>query len=232
MPVRHDLQAPAKVQPHEEHEHAERQSVEHEFKRRDILQYRAVNAHDINRIRERRSHDQGHAGQAERIAVLPLVQKCYPTQRQRNAERGRPCKPFFETDGHDERNHDGIDEQQGGGDAGRHVVVTLEERERRDGEQEAHERDGQDFVALELEIAAAQLDHQRQDGQREQITEKQDRIRVEPRPVERQCKERIEPVGGRRNGAQDITFGFGVHDGSVVGGCGGVVVAWPALAVG
>lgn len=201
----------AEIEPEQEHERTEQQAVEHEFQRRDILQRRSVRTHDIDSVRQRRGHDESHAGQTERVAVLPLVKQGYATQRQRDAKRGHPAELFPETDRHDERDHDGIDEQQGGGDAGRHVVVTLKERERRDGEQEAHDGNRQNFVALQLEIAAAQLDHQRQDGQREQITEKQDRIRVEPRPVERQCKERIEPVGGRRDGAQNITFGFGGH---------------------
>lgn len=210
----------AEIEPEQEHERSEQQAVEHEFERGDVLQGRTVDTHDVNGVRERRGHDQPHAGQTERGAVLPFVEKTDAAQRQHDAEYGEPRYFLFVADNHDERDHDGIDEQQGGGDAGRHVVVTLKERERRDSEHDAHERDGQELAALELEVAAAQLDHQRQDGQREQVTEKQDRIRVEPRPVERQREERIEPVGGRRDGAQDITFGFGVHDGSVVGGYG------------
>ena len=207
----YEVQAPPEVQPHEEDKHSERQPVEHELERGDVFERGPVNAHDLNGIRQRRGHDEGHADEAERVAVLSPIEQSYTAQRQYDAECGRPREPFLEADGHDERHHDGIDEQQRGGDAGRHVVVTLEQRERRDGEQEAHERDGQDFLALQLEVAAAQLDHQRQDGQREQVTEEQHRVRVEPRPVERQREQRIQPVGGRRNGPEDVTFGFGGH---------------------
>ena len=175
----------AEIEPEQEHERSEQQAVKHEFERCDVLQGRTVDTHDVNGVRERRGHDQPHTGQTERGAVLPFVEKTDAAQRQHDAEYGEPGHFLFVADNHDERDHDGIDEQQGGGDAGRHVVVTLKERERRDGEHDAHERDGQELATLELEVAAAQLDHQRQNGQREQVTEKQDRIRVEPRPVER-----------------------------------------------
>lgn len=70
------------------------------------------------------------------------------------------------------------------------------------------------MAARHLETAAPGSQHDAQDGNGEEVAEQQDRIGVHARFVERQGEERVGTVGGGRNGAQEVSFGFGVH------GCG------------
>ena len=113
--------------------HAEQQHVKRKLHRRHI-QRSTVDHHDIERIRERRSHDQHNARSIEHRTALTPVQQRDSAQSQGNGEDRDQRNSLPEENRHDDGHHDRIDEKKGGGDPRIHIVKTHEQRERRYGE--------------------------------------------------------------------------------------------------
>ena len=105
----------------------EQQRVEGQFQGGDSLQEGSVDGYNINSIEKGGGHYQKDSQQAQCVAVIPLVEQSDAAQGDHDAENRELGQLFMKAKRHDERDHDGIDKQQRGGNAGGHEVVALEE---------------------------------------------------------------------------------------------------------
>ena len=163
--------------------HAEQQHVKRKLHRRHI-QRSTVDHHDIERIRERRSHDQHNARSIEHRTALTPVQQRDSAQSQGNGEDRDQRNSLPEENRHDDGHHDRIDEKKGGGDPRIHIVKTHEQRERRYGE---HHSQQSQHGELPARNAQRSFLHQQQGCQQyggKRIAVKQHGIGVYSRPVE------------------------------------------------
>ena len=162
---------------------AEQQHVKRKLHRRHI-QRSTVDHHDIERIRERRSHDQHNARSIEYRTALTPVQQRDSAQSQGNGEDRDQRNSLPEENRHDDGHHDRIDEKKGGGDPRIHIVKTHEQRERRYGE---HHSQQSQHGELPARNAQRSFLHQQQGCQQyggKRIAVKQHGIGVYSRPVE------------------------------------------------
>ena len=157
--------------------------VKRKLHRRHI-QRSTVDHHDIERIRERRSHDQHNARSIEYRTALTPVQQRDSAQSQGNGEDRDQRNSLPEENRHDDGHHDRIDEKKGGGDPRIHIVKTHEQRERRYGE---HHSQQSQHGELPARNAQRSFLHQQQGCQQyggKRIAVKQHGIGVYSRPVE------------------------------------------------
>lgn len=164
VPVFGNHQRLPEVDAYEEEREAEQQHVEGQLHGGDLLQARTVHAYDVQGVGERRAHDQQDAHRAQHLAAVAFVQQGDARQRQEDAGDGEFRYLLLEEEGHDERHHDGIDEQQGRGDTRRHVSVAKEQGERGEGEHKPHDDEREDAFPGKPEIPSTRLDHDRHDG--------------------------------------------------------------------
>ena len=88
-------------------------------------------------------------------AVATVVEQPDAAQCQEDAERRLPRDALLEKERHERCDHDRVDEENRAGEAGGHVVETLEEAERREGHQKAHDGQREQLSALDLQVVAA-----------------------------------------------------------------------------
>ena len=202
----------AEVEPHQKERESEEEHVEGHLERRQLAERGSVDPDDVDGIGERRGHDEQRSREAQRRAVTRAVEQADARDGQQDAERRLQREPFVEAHGHDERHHDGIDEEQRRGDAGVHVVVAQEERQRREREQKPQHHKGGNLARPEAEVpAAADAEHRADERDGKEVAEEEDRIGVHALLVEREGEEGVHAVGCGGDRTQQVAFGFGVH---------------------
>ena len=212
IPLARERDGRTEVEPHQEERQTEKQHIEGHLEGRELAERGSVDPDDVDGIGERRGHDEQRARKAQRRAVARAVEQADARECQQDAEGGLQRELLVEAHGHDERHHDGIDEEQRRCDAGVHVVVAQEERERGERQQQTQQHERHYLAAAEAEVAPpAEAEHGPQQRNGEQIAEKEHRIGVHALLVERKGKEGIHAVGGGGDRTQQITFGFGIH---------------------
>ena len=144
--------------------------------------------------------------------MVPSVEQRDASQCKDDAQSGLHRQFLLEYEGHNQSHQHRIDEQERGGYSGIHIVVTEEERERRQGHEKAHDYQRYYLFPLEPEIASPGLNHDTQQRNGEQIPEEEHRIGVHSLLVERKREQRIHSVRCRRNGPQHITFQLRIHE--------------------
>ena len=106
-------------------------------------------------------------------SVRAFVQQGYASQGQGHAEGGLQADLLLEHQGHDDGDHYGVDEEDGGCDTGFHEVVALEEGERGYGHQKSHDYESESLLAADPEGTSAGMNHDGQDGNGQEVSEKQ-----------------------------------------------------------
>ena len=201
---------------------AEEQHVEGDGHGGDGADARLVEADQIDGIGERGGHHQQEAYE-ERVAdgsirtLVALAEQGYARRGQCEAAHHQPGEPLVEAEGHDYGHHDGVAEEQCGGNAHGHVVVAHEEQDRRGRHQQAHQDELGQGVALDAEClpdasvffayALEQNDgpHQKQC---QQIAQQQHRVGVHAVGIERLGKDWIGAIGSSCQSRIEITFYF------------------------
>ena len=201
----------AEIQPDNVKQQPEKQDVECHLERRNGFQHRTVHADDINCIGQSRNHHQNRPRDIECRTVTAFEQQPDTGQCQQDAQCSLRGELLPEAEGHDQRYENRIYEQQRRGDAGIHVIVAQEQGQGRKGDQQSQEYQRHDLTAVQLEIPAAGLEHDAQQRDGEKIAEKQYRLGIHPRLVEREGKERVHAVSSCGDSTQKVTFGFRIH---------------------
>ena len=165
-----------------------------------------VDPHNVESVGQRRAEHEQRADEAESGSLAVLIKQADAGHGQPQAEQGLPGQLFLVDKHHDERNQNGIDKQKRGSDAHSHVVVALKQRPRRQRHQQPQHEQRRDLPALQTEIPPASLQHDPQQGNGEQITEKQYRIRTHTRIIERKSEQGIHTIGSRSHSSQRIAF--------------------------
>ena len=125
----------------EHRDESEYQDVESELDVRHARILPLVHRDDVECIKQRRTHHQRKTSRAQLIVTVALIEQANTRYSQQNGERGGPRHLLMEEHRHQYRRHDGIDEEDGAGNARRHVVETDVERCRREGEHTAQRGD-------------------------------------------------------------------------------------------
>ena len=139
VPFVDDEQLLPELDADEEKAEPDHERVERQGQRRDLLQQRLVDTHDVNGIRERGGDDKGDADGVERRPVFALIEQADADERQPDANEGLYRQLLLEEDCHNEGDQYRIDKQDGRSDAGFHVIITFEQRQRRDRHQQSHD---------------------------------------------------------------------------------------------
>ena len=195
----------------EEERQAEDEHVKRDGQRGDAFQPRTVDGHDIDGVGDGRGQHEQHAHEVQRGTVLPLVEQGDAAKGKGDAGDGEQREAFVEDERHDEGHENGVDKEERGGYARRHVVVALEKGERGDGYEQPHDNERENLPALQSETSPPRFDHEGEDGDGEEVTEKENRVGVHARLVKRQGKQRIHSVSGGSDGPDGISFSFCVH---------------------
>ena len=162
----------------EEKAEPDHERVERQGQRCDLLQQRLVDTHDVNGIRERGGDDKGDADGVERRPVLALIEQADTDERQPDANEGLYRQLLLEEDCHNEGDQYRVDKQDGRRDAGFHVIITFEQRQRRDRHQQSHDDNRDNLFLLHLETPSSGLNHEADNRDGKQITEKEYRVRI------------------------------------------------------
>lgn len=211
VPTIRNTDGAAEIQPDEKQRQPEQKDIKSHFERRDGFQRRTVHPDDINGVSERRNHHQDRPCKVERRAVGALIEQRDTAQRQQDTQRRLRGEFLPKAEGHNQRHEDRVDEQQRRGYAGIHVVITQEQGQRGEGDQQPQDNQRQNLPAAQPETAPAGLKHNAQNRNREKIPEKQHRIGIHAGFIEREGEQRVHPVGSRRDSSQQIAFGFCIH---------------------
>ena len=188
--------------------HTEQKHIESDLQRSHFLKRSLIDSYNIYSIRKRRSKHKCRAHQTQRSTVAALIQQTDAAQGKHHAQGQLPRQLLLIDKSHNQRHHDRVDKQQGRGNAHVHVVVALEQRERRYGHQQSHHDEREDLPALQPEVTSACLQHDAQQGDGEQISVEQHRIGIHSRLVKGQGKQRVHAIRCRRHCSQKITFRF------------------------
>ena len=204
-----NLQVDASPQPYDVDDEAEQQGIEREFHGREGLQERAVHPHDVDGIAQGGEEDQQAAHEAHHAPVAGVGEQGNAHKRQQDAGGGNPGHLLLEENNHDDGREDGVDEQQGTGNTRIHIVVCLEEREGREGEQDSHGSQDGDFFPPEPEGALLHLHDDAYHEEGEGITVEQHRIGSHTCGIERQGEQRVQSVAGSSQCPGEVTFKIG-----------------------
>lgn len=195
----------------DEYGESEYQYIEGNLYGSHLLESGLVDPDDVACVGEGGGHDEQNTDRVECNTVVSLVEHGYTAQCDEDAEYGEPRDFLFEEEGHDDGYHDWVDEQYGRGDSGIHVIVTQEEGQRGNCNEQSHDGKGKYVCLVYRKAPASGLDHDGQYRDGEQVAEKQHRIGVHSVLVERKSEKGVHAVGSSRYGTVDISFGFGIH---------------------
>ena len=117
----------------------------------------------------------------------------------------------MEKEGHDERHQKRIDEQDGAGYAGVHIQKAQIERQRREREEHAEHHQRQHLGARYGQPPAARQSERAEHQDGKHIAVEKHRVGTDAGRIERQGKERVEPVGHRGDHAAGRPLEVSIH---------------------
>lgn len=197
-----DVRTP--VQADEEEQRARHKDVEGDGERGDSAEAGVVDPHNIYGVGQGGGYGEGHADKAERGAVALMIQQQDAQERDGEARDGQGLQTLVEEQGHHHGDEDGVDEEDGRGDAGIHVVVALEQRHRRQGHEDAEDDDGEELSPPHTEAAAAGGNHGGDQHDAERVAEEQHRVGIHAVGIERKREQGVQAVGGRARRAEYV----------------------------
>ena len=167
-----------------------------------------VHRDDVERIEQRRTHHQRKTSRAQLVVAVALIEQAHSRYSQQNGERSGPRHLLMEEHRHQNRRHDGIDEEDGAGYSRRHVVETDVERSRREGEHTAQRGKTDHVSPLHLETLLSEQHHHGKHQYRQKIAIDEHRTGIESVTIEHQRAQRIGTITHGSYNARRKAFHF------------------------
>ena len=181
-----------------------RQTTEDQYPKRKLnirhLHVTPVHRDDIERIEQRRNHDEGETRRTQFFIAVALIEQADTANRQKDGNGRGPSNLLVEKNGHQYRRHNRVNEEQGTRNASRHIMETEIERARREREHHSQHRQSNGVPPLDFKAFPLPKHHNGKHRNRQKITVNQHRTRAEPIAIE---LERSQWIGTITHGGDD-----------------------------